>query len=114
MCELATGIVDEHEIYALVFVLGGNMLDGLHDNFGRRIGKGEFRNKGRAVLVLLKVSLDKVDDGVDLDFLNLLLLFERVLGDFFKAGRKRSFGQRRNGEFGEFGLGFLDELFLFV
>ena len=90
------------------------MLDCLHDKFGRRIGKGEFGNKGRAIFVLLKVSLDKVDDGLDLNFLNLFLLFERVLGDFFKALRKRSFRQCRNGEFGEFGLGLLDKLFLFV
>ena len=103
MFDLASGVVSANEIYAPVFVLGGDMLDGLHDDFGRRIGKGEFGNKERAGFVLLKVSLDKVDSGVNLDFLNLFLLFERVLGDFFKAVRKNFFDQRRNGEFGEFG-----------
>jgi hypothetical protein len=83
--------------YTLICVPRGDLLDDLHDDFGRRIGKGEFSNKKSAGLVLLKVSLDKVDSGIDLDFLSLLLFFnfERVFGDFFKAVRKHLFGQRQ-------------------
>ena len=106
MCDFVSGVIDEMQYTLLSLNLDEEIC--LITNFGRRgIGKGEFGNKGRACLFLLKVSFDKVDSSVDLVFLNLFLHLEHVLDDFLKAVSKRSFDQRRNGEFGEFGLGLL-------
>lgn len=85
--DLARGAVDADEIHALVSVLGGDVLDGFGDSFGGRVGR-EFGNEGGADLVLLEVGLDEVDGGVDLDFLDILLLFEHVFDDFLEALRE--------------------------
>ena len=68
---LACCAIDADEIHAVVLVLVRDKLDGFGDSFGRRI-RSEFSNDRGASLILLEVSFDEVDGGVDLDILDFL------------------------------------------